>query len=83
MTATQDILEAMAHGAGPDTAILLLGYAGWEPGQIEGEIADNGWLVADASPEIVFGQDSDGKWTAALRTLGVDPLLLSAAAGRA
>lgn len=83
MTATQDILEAMAHGAGPDTAILMLGYAGWEPGQIEGEIADNGWLVADASPELVFGPDSDGKWTAALKTLGVDPLLLSAAAGRA
>ena len=83
MTATQDILEALACGSGPDTAILMLGYAGWEPGQLEHEIADNGWLVADASPEIVFGADSSGKWSAALKTLGIDPLLLSAAAGRA
>ena len=83
MTATQDVLEAIANGTGPDVAILMLGYAGWEPGQLENEIRDNGWLVADATPEIVFGPDSSVKWTAALKTIGVDPLMLSATAGRA
>ena len=83
MTATQDILEAIADGSGPDAAILMLGYAGWEPGQLENEIKDNGWLVADATPEIVFDTDSSAKWTAALKSLGVDPLVLSATAGRA
>ena len=83
MTATQDILEAISSGTGPDAAILMLGYAGWEPGQLENEIKQNGWLVADATPEIVFGSECSGKWTAALNTLGVDPLVLSATAGRA
>ncbi len=83
MTATQDILEAIASGEGPNAAILMLGYSGWEPGQLEEEIKDNGWLVADATPEIVFGADSAAKWTAALKSLGIDPLMLSAAAGRA
>jgi len=83
MTATKDILEAIAKGTGPDSAVLMMGYAGWEPGQIENEILNNGWLVADATPEIVFGEDSAGKWTAALDTLGIDPVLLSATAGHA
>jgi len=83
MTATQDVLEAIASGTGPDTAILMLGYSGWEPGQLENEIKDNGWLVTDATPELVFGADSSEKWTAALKTLGVDPLMLSETAGRA
>ncbi len=83
MTATQDILEDIAVGSGPDAAILMLGYTGWEPGQLENEIMENGWLVADATPEIVFGSDSSMKWTAALNSLGIDPLLLSAEAGYA
>ncbi len=83
MTATKDVLEALANGTGPDVAMLMLGYAGWEPGQLENEIKANGWLVADASHEIVFGADSSTMWVAALKTLGVDPMMLSATAGRA
>lgn len=83
MTANKDVLEAMADGRGPEQAILMLGYAGWGPGQLEQEIVQNGWLVTDASPELVFGADNSNKWTAALKTLGIDPLSLSAAAGRA
>ena len=83
MTATLDVLEAMARGSGPDSALLALGYAGWGPGQLEAEIMANGWLTCDAHPDIVFGQDDSRKWTAALKTLGVDALTLSGTAGRA
>lgn len=83
MTATLDILRAMAGGTGPSTALVALGYAGWSPGQLESEIAQNGWLVAETSSELVFGADNDGKWVAAIRGLGIDPLLLSGAGGRA
>ena len=83
MTATLDILEDMANGRGPDSALLALGYSGWGPGQLEGEIARNGWLTTEASPDLVFATDNAGKWERALKTLGVDPLTLSAAAGRA
>jgi putative transcriptional regulator len=74
MTANKDVLEAMADGRGPEQAILMLGYAGWGPGQLEQEIVQNGWLVTDATPELVFGTDNSIKWTAALKTLGIDPL---------
>lgn len=83
MTATIDILKAMATGDGPSRSIVALGYAGWGPGQLESEIAQNGWLVVDAGPELVFGPDDDGKWLAAIGALGIDPLLLSGAGGRA
>jgi putative transcriptional regulator len=83
MTATLDILEDIAAGKGPAQALMLLGYAGWGPGQLEGEIADNGWLTADASAELVFSEDDAHKWEAALHTLGVDPLSLSGSAGHA
>ncbi len=83
MTATLDILQDIAEGEGPDAAILALGYAGWGPGQLEHEIRENGWLVCDASSEIVFGDADDGKWSAALKTMGIDALLLSSTGGRA
>lgn len=83
MTATLDVLEELARGTGPNSAILALGYSGWGPGQLEAEIQQNGWLTCDATPEIVFGSDDDGKWADALNTLGVDPLMLSGSAGRA
>ncbi|MGC8201554.1 YqgE/AlgH family protein [Aliiroseovarius sp. PTFE2010] len=83
MTATRGILSDIAAGAGPAMAILALGYSGWGPGQLEAEIAQNGWLSCDASPEVVFARDSTRKWEAALRILGIEPLLLSAEAGRA
>ena len=83
MTATLDVLEDMARGLGPSRAMLMLGYAGWGPGQLEREIAQNGWLTADATPELIFAADDGAKWAMSLRTLGIDPLLLSASSGHA
>lgn len=83
MTATLDILEDLAKGAGPAKWIMMLGYAGWAAGQLESEIADNGWLVCDATPDLVFDVAEADKWEAALGTLGVAALALSSAGGRA
>ena len=83
MTATLDVLEALARGEGPHRALLALGYSGWGPGQLEGEIARNDWLTAEAEPALVFGEDDGGKWAGALRGLGIDPITLSPSAGRA
>ena len=83
MTATLDILEAMARGKGPQAALLALGYSGWGPGQLEFEIMRNDWLTCDAPPDLVFSTDDAGKWGGALRELGIDPLTLSPTAGRA
>jgi putative transcriptional regulator len=83
MTATVDILQDMARGQGPRQAILALGYAGWGPGQLESEIQANGWLTAPAGAEIVFGERDTEKWEAALRSISIDPRLLSAGGGRA
>ncbi len=83
MTATLDILEDMAAGKGPAHALIALGYAGWGPGQLEHEIARNGWLVCEAESRLIFGTPDGGKWAAALAALGVDPLALSSEAGTA
>lgn len=83
MTGTMEVLEDLAKGRGPKQALLALGCAGWGPGQLEDEIADNGWLTGDASPDIIFGRDMGAKWEAALASLGVHPLMLSSEAGHA
>jgi putative transcriptional regulator len=83
MTATLDVLQDMARGAGPAQALLALGYSGWGPGQLEGEIQANGWLTAAADPDLVFGTSDPDKWEAALRSISIDPRLLSAGGGRA
>jgi putative transcriptional regulator len=83
MTATLDILEALAKGRGPAKALLALGYSGWGPGQLEAEIGRNDWLTAEAPEGLVFGTEDGAKWAAALRGMGIDPLTLSSAAGRA
>lgn len=83
MTATLDILEDLADGRGPRHVVMALGYAGWGPGQLESEIAQNGWLTCEAGKEIVFDTPDAEKWEAALKSLGVDALALSASAGRA
>lgn len=83
MTATLDILEDIALGGGPKRSMLGLGYAGWGPGQLEGEIAQNGWLIGDATDDILFGRAAEHKWTAALKGLGIDPLMLSTSGGSA
>lgn len=83
MTATTEVLEVLAQGKGPKTSMLALGYAGWGPGQLEREIAKNGWLTCDPRNDIIFGRANEHKWTGALKTLGIDPLLLSETSGRA
>jgi putative transcriptional regulator len=83
LTATLDILKAIARGNGPQSAILALGYAGWAPGQLEQEIQENGWLHCAADPELVFGSDIDRKYEKALRKIGVDLGQLSNEAGHA
>lgn len=83
LTATVDILKSIASGKGPEEYILALGYAGWGPGQLENEIQTNGWLIAPAEKNIVFHQDLDHKWEKALKTLGIDSLMLSADTGYA
>jgi putative transcriptional regulator len=83
LTATLDILRAMAEGRGPDRALIALGYSGWAPNQLEQELQRNGWLICAADDDIVFAEDDDGKWLRALRKLGIDPLLLSATGGSA
>ena len=83
MTATLDILEDIALGKGPQTALLAIGYSGWGAGQLEQEVMQNAWLTCDADPDIIFGTDNDAKWAAALASIGVSPLLLSHVGGRA
>lgn len=83
MSATVDILEDIALGQGPSEALVMLGYSGWGPGQLESEIGRNGWLTCDSTPELVFETSDVDKWAKALSQLGVDPLGLSATAGHA
>ena len=83
MTATLDILEDISQGNGPDNCLLALGYAGWGPGQLEDEIRANGWLTCDADSKLVFSEDSETKWTAAIESMGIDPRMLSAEGGSA
>jgi putative transcriptional regulator len=83
LTATLDILKAIARGSGPASAILALGYAGWAPGQLEHEIQENGWLHCAADLELIFGADIDGKYNKALRKIGIDLGKLSSEAGHA
>jgi putative transcriptional regulator len=83
LTATIDILKAIARGAGPASAILALGYAGWAPGQLENEIQGNGWLHCAADSELIFGTDVGGKYDMALRKIGIDLAMLSNEAGHA
>ena len=83
LTATLDILKAMAEGRGPRHALFALGYAGWAPGQVETEFRANGWLHCDADSSIVFGPDPDAKWAMALARLGIGPSGLVAEMGRA
>jgi putative transcriptional regulator len=83
LTATLDILKAIARGNGPASAILALGYAGWAPGQLENEIQQNGWLHCAADSELIFGTDTDHKYEKALRKIGVNPGMLSSDSGHA
>lgn len=83
LTATVDILKAIAGGTGPRQSLLALGYAGWGPGQLDSEIRSNGWLHVAADNDLVFGPNLDAKWGRAMSKIGVNPLMLSDDAGHA
>jgi len=83
LTATVDILRAIAAGEGPNRAVLALGYAGWDAGQLEDEIQRNGWLHCPADPALLFDRDLGSKYTRAMRAMGVDLERLSSTAGHA
>lgn len=87
LTTSKDVLEAMAAGAGPRKVLITLGYAGWSAGQLEDEIAANGWLTVRAGPRvanrIVFDTPIDARYTETVKLLGFDPFMLSGNAGHA
>jgi putative transcriptional regulator len=83
LTTSRDILDALAAGEGPANAVIALGYAGWEAGQLEEEMARNAWLTVPADERVVFATPVDQRWHAAARLLGVDLFTLSSDAGHA
>ncbi len=83
LTATIDILKAIAAGKGPHKSMLALGYAGWSPGQLESEIHANGWLHCPADPDLLFDPDLDSKYGRAMAKIGIDPSHLVSDAGHA
>ena len=83
LTASLDILKAIAGGGGPENCILALGYAGWGPGQLDSEMQQNTWLSAPADLGVIFDAEHESKWRRAMAVLHIDPLMLSGTAGRA
>ena len=83
LTATIDILKAIAAGQGPRHSLLALGYAGWGPGQLDDEIQRNGWLSVPADDGLIFGKALDDRWERAIAKLGINASMLSGFAGRA
>ncbi|HJS87700.1 MAG TPA: YqgE/AlgH family protein [Acetobacteraceae bacterium] len=83
LTASLDVLKAIAEGGGPKEGVLALGYAGWGPGQLDAEIQQNAWLSVPAVRSLVFNEEADTTWRRALGLLRIDPLLLSETAGHA
>ena len=83
LTTSKDILEAVARGQGPRQILVTLGYAGWAPGQLEHELAQNAWLTVQAKPEVIFDLPADERLPAAMNLLGVDYAKLSDTAGHA
>ena len=83
LTATVDILKAIAQGKGPQKSLLALGYAGWGPGQLDMEIRANGWLQGTSDSEIIFDIEPDTTWERAIQRLGIDPRMLSDDVGHA
>lgn len=83
LTATVDILKAISEGSGPSRAFMALGYSGWGPGQLEAEIAENGWLTTASDPDILFDRNLDRVYDRVLAGLGINPAHLSSQAGHA
>lgn len=83
LTASVDILRAIAHGEGPRQSLLALGYSGWGPGQLENEIHGNGWLNAPADDDLLYGEPLETKWKRSIAKIGIDFSMLSGESGRA
>jgi putative transcriptional regulator len=83
VTTSRDVLAAMARGDGPSDAFIALGYAGWEPGQLEREVKDNAWAAVPVDARVVFELPFEQRWVSAWRLLGVDVERLSTEAGHA
>ena len=83
LSATLDILKAIAEGKGPSRWVAALGYAGWGPGQLEEEMGRHGWFVTPGDDALLYAADVDARWAAAFRGAGVDPRLLTAESGTA
>jgi putative transcriptional regulator len=83
VTTSRDVLDAMAHGKGPPDAFIALGYAGWDAGQLESEVAQNAWLTVPADERLLFDVPFEQRWMAAGRLLGVDLATMSCDAGHA
>jgi len=82
-TTSIDVLEAVARGKGPERMLVSIGYSGWSPGQLEDEISRNGWLTVGADPRILFDLPIEERYSAAMKLLGIDPLMLTSEAGHA
>lgn len=83
LTASRDIITALAAGHGPKQCLIALGYAGWGEGQLEAEIAANSWLTVPADKDIIFNTPLEERWTTAAQALGIDVNLISSTAGHA
>jgi putative transcriptional regulator len=83
MTTSKDVLEALSSGAGPKKVLITLGYSGWSAGQLEEEIARNGWLTVDAEPGVIFDTPVERRYERALALLGIHPGMLTNEAGHA
>jgi putative transcriptional regulator len=83
ITASVDVLRAIAAGTGPRRWLIALGYAGWSPGQLDAELKVHGWSAADASEELLFAVPAERRWHAAWKAQGIDPALLASTTGRA
>jgi putative transcriptional regulator len=82
-TTSIDVLEAVANGGGPQRMLVSIGYAGWSPGQLEEEISRNGWLTVGADAHVLFDLPVEERYNAAIKLLGIDPLMLAPEAGHA
>lgn len=83
LTATRDVLVALASDDAPRDSVMALGYSGWGAGQLETEIAENAWIISEPIPDIVFGARHDTKWSTALKLIGIDAAHLHSAGGNA
>ena len=83
LTLSRDVLDSLAAGTGPDRSVVALGYAGWEPGQLEAEMLQNTWLTVPATPELIFDVPFEERWSSAAESMGIDIKKISPHAGHA